>query len=177
MKRLPFLKVLALTSSLALTCMFLLFRGGYFDRYIHYPEHGMQTSSNGGAIAKNMGDSISVKPDTLPPESSSLLTPAMAANSLAIQKHLSRQNWHLQAGKYSPVFDSHPKRIDQLEPPIMFSGSKSGRIFSPTHFSPTLNGKLLFNMPKLALPPKKTGNAQRFKIRPNFRTGIFFSHS
>jgi hypothetical protein len=110
MRRSQFIKALTLFSSLSLLTAFLLYRTGYFDDYISVTDPGLQTSHNGGVITRAKQDSL--------------------ASSPALD---SAQRSRLFSSKPSPFLKTiiPSKKTVPIQPPVMWSGSKSGIMFQP----------------------------------------------
>jgi len=117
MIRSKFIKALTLFSFISFLTAFLLYRTGYFDPYTTVEDPALQTSHNGGTITP-------AKPDSL----------------VTMYKLDSAQMLRLSSSKSIVLVDKNPiifptikqpKKSVYTEKPIMWSGSKSGIIFTP----------------------------------------------
>jgi hypothetical protein len=119
-------KILALLSFITLITAFVLYRAGVFDKYLTGNSYSIQSSPNGGAMNNTT--------DTLPQKNDSA------------QKAYAEKLKNIREGKSE-------KKDTPIKEPIMWSGSKSGRIISPEDFK--------------TIPPDSTSrldSAQRKKI-------------
>ena len=115
MKPSTFTKTVTLSCFVFLVIIFLLYRTGKVDLLLEHTSLSLQQSPNGGTANSGQADTVTpVKPDSL----------------IGIR---------IDAKKLSQ--DKGKKKSDSLIPQIIFSGSKSGKIFSPVDFKPVTTAK------------------------------------